>query len=99
MYFEKSFSWRPNLGNDNIISVYVNMYVAFSDHRQVLNTGMDFWAQVWKRVWKMTVFGLTELGVGEPGIPPPPIPPLTMNFQEPPLWGGVKVGDERSSLC
>ena len=96
MYFEKSFSWRSNLGNDNIISVYVNMYVAFSDHRQVLNTGMDFWAQVWKRVWKMTVFGLTELGVGEPGITPPP---LTMNFQEPPLWGGVKVGDERSSLC
>ena len=86
MYFEKSFSWRSNLGNDNIISVYVNMYVAFSDHRQVLNTGMDFWAQVWKRVWKMTVFGLTELGVGEPGITPPP--PLTMNFQEPPLGGG-----------
>ena len=42
MYFEKSFSWRSNLGNDNMISVYVNMYVAFSDHRQVLNTGMDF---------------------------------------------------------
>ena len=42
MYFEKSFSWRPNLGNDNIISVYVNMYVAFSDHLQVLNTGLDF---------------------------------------------------------
>ena len=42
MYFEKSFSWRSNLGNDNIISVYVNMYVAFSDHLQVLNTGLDF---------------------------------------------------------
>ena len=48
------------------------MYVAFSDLLQVLNTGLDFWAQVWKRVWKMTVFGLTELGVGEPGITPRP---------------------------
>ena len=42
MYFEKSFTWRSNLSNDDIISVYVNVYVAFSDHLQVLNTGMDF---------------------------------------------------------
>ena len=42
MYFEKSFTWHSNLSNDDIISVYVNMYVAFSDQLQVLNTGMDF---------------------------------------------------------
>ena len=70
MYFEKSFSWRFNLSKDDIISVY--MYVAFCDDLQVLNTGMDFWAQVWKQVWKMTFFGPTELGVGEPGSTPRP---------------------------
>ena len=59
------------------------MYVAFSDHLQVLNTTLDFWAQVWKRVWKMTVFGLTEVGVGEPDITPRP-----WISRKPPLRGG-----------
>ena len=29
--FKKSFCWRFNLSNDNIISAYVNMYVAVFD--------------------------------------------------------------------
>ena len=33
--------WRSNLSNDVIISVYVNMYVAFCDL-----------LQIWKRVWQ-----------------------------------------------
>ena len=41
MAFKKSFCWRSNLSNDVIISVYVNIYVAFCDL-----------LQIWKRVWK-----------------------------------------------
>ena len=37
---KKSFCWRYNLGNDDIISVNVNTFVELCDH-----------LQVWKRVW------------------------------------------------
>ena len=29
MNFKKSFRWRSNLGNDDIISVYLKIYVTF----------------------------------------------------------------------
>ena len=35
MDFKKSFCWRSNLSNDVIISVFVNMYVAFCDLLQI----------------------------------------------------------------
>ena len=50
MNFKKSFCWRSNLSND-IISVFVNMYVTFCD---IL--------QVWKRVW--TLEARAENGFG-----------------------------------
>ena len=31
MNFTKKFCWPSNLSNDDITSVYVNMYVAFCD--------------------------------------------------------------------
>ena len=46
--FEGFFCLRSNLGNDNIISAW---WLG-------LKTGMDFRGLVWKRVWKMTFFGL-----------------------------------------
>ena len=51
MEFKKSFCWRSNLSNNDIISTYV-----------VLKTGIDFIDQVWKRVWKMTFW--SEIGSG-----------------------------------
>ena len=51
MNFKKSFCWRSNLSND-IISVFVNMYVTFCD---IL--------QVWKRVW--TLEARAENGFGK----------------------------------
>ena len=72
--FKKSFCWRSYY----IISVFVNMYVAFCG----LKTVMDFRGQDWRRVW-------SEIGseFGEPGgTPPPRIPrntplPLVNPFQ------------------
>ena len=54
MDFTKSFCWSSNLSNDDIIYTYV-----------VLKTGVEFRGQVWKRVWKMTFFGLKE-GLAHP---------------------------------
>ena len=47
------------LSNDDIISTYV-----------VLKTGIDFRGQLWKRVWKMTFFGVKK---GQDDTPPPGI--------------------------
>ena len=65
------FCLRSNLGNGNIISA----------HGPGPKTGMDFRGVVWKRVWKIAVFGLKwgqdlENRVAHPhyefpGIPPP----------------------------
>ena len=40
--------WRSHLGKDDIISVFVNMYVVFCGrlHDPGLKTGMDFRGQV-----------------------------------------------------
>ena len=67
------FCLRSNLGNGNIISA----------HGPGPKTGMDFRGVVWKRVWKIAVFGLKwgqdlENRVAHPhyefpGIPPPPL--------------------------
>ena len=45
---EFSVCLRSNLSNDNIISA----------QRSGLKTGMNFRSLVWKRVWKITFFGL-----------------------------------------
>ena len=71
-----------NLRDDYIISVDVNMYCCVLWPPPGPKTGMDFWGQVWKRVWKMTIFwsevgsGLVEPGVVHPyqefpGVPSP----------------------------
>ena len=46
--FEEFFCLRSSLSNDDIISA----------SRPGLKTGMDFRGLVWKRVWKITFFGL-----------------------------------------
>ena len=66
------FCWLYNLRDDYIISVDVNMYCCVLWPPPGPKTGMDFWGQVWKRVWKMTIFwskvgsGLVEPGVVHP---------------------------------
>ena len=65
--------FRSNLSNDNTISA----------QRPGLKTGMDFRDLVWKRVWKMTFFGLKsgqdlKNRAAHPhqdflGVPPPPL--------------------------
>ena len=48
MNFKKSICWRFNLHNDNMISVFVNMYVACCDTPPGLKTGLEnaiFWSE------------------------------------------------------
>ena len=62
MDFKKYFfCWRCHLSNDDIISVFVNMYVAFCDGLPPgLETGVDFRGQVCIGV---TCFGVTCFGL------------------------------------
>ena len=47
------FCWLYNLRDDYIIAVDVNMYCYVLWPPPGPKTGVDFWGQVRKRVWKM----------------------------------------------